>query len=53
MFRSQFVSFTAKVVGNNAVEVQSMQSAGNNLNVDQYNQTVNMMYSPQFRHLFV
>lgn len=43
----------AKVVQPNAVEVQSMQSAGNNLDVNQYNQTIDLMYSPKYSHLFV
>lgn len=43
----------AKVVQPNTVEVQFMQSAGNNLDVNQYNQTIDLMYSPKFSHLFV
>lgn len=50
---SQFVHFLAKVVQGNAVEVQSMQAAGNNLDVNQYNEAVNLMHSPKYSHLFV
>lgn len=50
---SQFVNFLAKVVQPNVVEVQEMVSAGNNLDVNQYNQTVELMHSAKFSHLFL
>jgi hypothetical protein len=47
------VHFLAKVVQPTAVEVMSMQSAGNNLDVEQYNQAVALIHSPKYAHLFV
>lgn len=53
IFFSQFVNFLAKVSQPNMVEVQEMVSAGNNLDVGQYNQTVELMHSAKFSHLFL
>lgn len=50
---SQYVNFLAKVSQPNMVEVQEMVSAGNNLDVNQYNQTVELMHSAKFSHLFL
>ena len=50
---SQFVNFLAKVTQPNFVEVQEMVSAGNSLDVNQYNQTVELMHSAKFSHLFL
>jgi len=50
---SQYVNFLAKVSQPNLVEVVEMQSAGNNLDVNQYNQTVELINSPKFSHMFV